>query len=245
MQKRKKQVKKSVKTKAAQPTALEPRDELHPAVEALAREVRSKLGNLDIVLGPYQEGKRTRAYFIQDKGVNQIVVFPGSKGEDLDHALAHELIHGLQNSKTISGSEKIAKGFEKLGFLDKRSVVLPKHWTEGKVDTPLMKDTGRPPCLYDSRTRVNELMNKTASRRLGEVETIVPKAGSYSGVRSRLSEKFLRYHSTPYTESESYYMTHSRVPDRTGRATEAGMFLLDHGIPFTVVQPVVDLLKGE
>ena len=157
----------------------------------------------------------------------------------------HETVHALLDSRLPSNTAKIAELYNGLHPKDRlfRTVPpLPKHWKEGKVDNPLLKEH-RGTHLPPSQGWLTNTLRRTANRRLGITKESIPKGQSWSGLKDRSG-------SGNYEEGSAYYFTSPGIIGTAGesgpneRSKEFAMFLLDYGVPMSVAYRIMQELTG-
>ena len=154
-------------------------------------------------------------------------------------SVLHELIHAIVRSDLPSNTGKMqelegqlssqASGWKNniiaqlTGLFD--PVILPKHWTEGKVDNPF---------IGSAKGRAKDLAKTTLLRRFDTARQAVPEGEAWSG---------LTREGGPVEEGQTYYLTDPSITAQEERAKELGMLLADVGVPMPIVEAVVEELK--
>lgn len=154
----------------------------------------------------------------------RIGIIAGSTGAG-DVTAGHEIIHALK----ATGEGKYKKwmdNYNKLGFFDRKGLVRPQHWLEGKVGNPITSGRRGP------------LSDKTNRRNLADVEASILEGQRWSGLRPA-SEN------AAYWESAENALTYARTDPRVKRFDPVlfGMFLHDYRVPEHLVEGAVKALK--
>ena len=152
-----------------------------------------------------------------------------------NYTVVHELLHAITGAGLPSRTNKAAQEMEKLTKGDQAGVVLPRHWVRGAVDNPLQT----PRRVMDKPNRIKDAVRASNERRLGELrQSMDPNVWIE---RSGIKPAGQPGSRDDYEEAHAYYFTDPQMNPATvdERAKEAGMFLLDVGVPMQVVEPVV------
>ena len=230
----------AAKTKSKKPASVQkPPEIITPAVRALLEwaQTQGVVSGVDLQATP---DKPTLGIGMFRPSTKDLAVMAASTNEG-NYVVTHELIHALTGSKRRSATEKAAGDADKLSQADQKGVVLPRHWVQGALDNPL----NTPIRVMDKPNRVKDMAKQTQNRRMGLFrESMDPKVWVD---RSGIKPAGQAGSSEDYEEAHAYYFSDpymQNVP-LTERAKEAGMFLLDLGVPMQIVEGVVaDLAKS-
>ena len=185
------------------------------------------------------------SYIPKNKSIAMIAENPAAG----DATLAHETVHASRFSAVKPKTELFRDKMQKYVNLQpwyrrafgnpEGDIVLPKHWTEGKMDSTVWSEKPR---FFGGRDRITRLADKTRDRRVDEVISSIPDYQAWSGLTNKGDE----LNRNPAIEADAYYFTRRDGLARPleERAKEYGMYLLDYGIPMKVVEPVVRRLEG-
>ena len=218
--------------------APKPPEVITPAVRALLdwAQAQGVVAEAELIATP---DKPTLGIGMFNTKTKDLAVMAASTNEG-NYTVTHELIHALAGSRRVSATRKASDLADRLSETDQKEVVLPRHWVQGALDNPL----STPRRVMDRPNRVKDAAKKTNEQRMRLLrESIDPavwenrsgiKPAGQPGSPDDPEEAHAYYLSDPYMQN---------VP-LDQRAKEAGMFLLDLGVPMQIVEGVVaDLAK--
>lgn len=162
---------------------------------------------------------------------------------------AHEAVHAILASGLPSRTGKFYNDYaNKLSAFDRIGLVLPKHWSEGKVDNPLITeryDEHKAPDPFKNVIgSADDYMRNTDARRSEVVRSSIPKGQRWSGIKGKSEGGFQP--DDVSEESHAYFFSDPKVIQEpmSDRLKELGMFLLDYDIPMSIVEGVLQDLSS-